>query len=534
MAFQGLLSSRLSRRLAPLAVGLAVVAACAPHEHGPDADHSHEEIEGPEPWAVTAWGERYEIFPETDPLVAGEVAASHTHVTVLDGFAPLLEGRVAIVLRDPAGGEEVFEATEAKRPGIFAIEVRPAREGERELLFRVDAAAGFEEIPGGRVRVGSAEAPGGLLGEEDGGAPFDEISFLKEQQWRTPFATVWSAPGGLAAGITAPARVVARPGGDRVLAAPASGRVEADPWPYPGMTATRGRALFRVVPRLDEDVSLAEREAEAAALEAELAASAARAERLARLAREGLLSEQEAELAEAERRALAAHLEAARRDVETVRHARAGGAGAASESLPLAAPFDGAIATVEVTPGQSVEAGSPLARFVASGRWWLEAALPPRLAAALAPGPVTVSLRLPGGEPVPLPPGSARLAALSPAVDDGSGRVIALLELPEALPPALGGLRAGLSLELEMAAGESVAGIVAPAEAVVDDSGVPVVYLQRSGEGFERREVRVVARQGERVVLAGVAPGERLVVRGGGAVRRSTLAGAGVADGHVH
>jgi hypothetical protein len=126
--------------------------------------------------------------------------------------------------------------------------------------------------------------------------------------------------------------------------------------------------------------------------------------------------------------------------------------------------------------------------------------------------------------------GAARLATLSPAVDAGSGRVVALLELPEGLTA----LRAGQALELELAAGTALPGIVAPAGVIVDDAGVAVVYVQRSGEGFERREVQVVARQGNSVLLEGVRPGERLVVRGAAAIRRSTLAGAGVGEGHVH
>ena len=118
------------------------------------------EASGAEPWAVTAWGELYEIFPEVDPLVAGQTAESHTHVTALADFSPLTQGDVAIVLRAADGSEEIFRATQAKRPGIFAIEVTPQRAGDFDLLFRVDAAPGKEEIPGGRVRVGEAGEPG--------------------------------------------------------------------------------------------------------------------------------------------------------------------------------------------------------------------------------------------------------------------------------------------------------------------------------------------------------------------------------------
>jgi len=531
-------ASSLARRTPLLALlALVALAGCggghdhgpgADHDHGPGADHSHgDEPEGPEPWAVTAWGERYEVFPEVAPLVAGQTATSHTHVTVLDGFRPLAAGRVAIVLRAADGGEESFEQTAARRPGIFPVELTPSRAGEFDLLFRVEAEAGAEEIAGGRVRVGGVEAPGGPLDAPE--APADEIGFLKEQQWKTPFSTAWAAAGELRGGVAAPGRVVPRPGGDRVLTAPASGRLEAEPWPYPGLAIARGRTVFRLVPRLDEDVSLAEREAAVAALEAELTPATARAERAARLAAEGVVSREEAEIAAGERDALVARLAGARRDVETVRRARAGGA-AASETIAVVAPFDGEIAAVEVSPGQSVQAGAAVAHFVASDGRWLELAVPARAAAALAPGPVELALRRPGGEPIALESGEARLVSLAPEVDAASGRVVALVELPR----GFAALRAGEPVEVELASGEPRLGIVVPATALVDDSGVPVVYVQTSGEGFVRREVRVVLQRAGSALVEGVEAGERIVVVGGGAIRRAGLAGAGVGEAHVH
>lgn len=503
---------------------------CGGHEHGPEADHDHADAAGSdeaESWAVTAWGERYELFPEIDALVAGETAESHTHVTVLDGFSPLVEGRVEIVLRDAAGGEEAFVETAAKRPGIFGVRIAPTRAGDYDLLFRIDSAAGFEEIAGGRVRVGTGESPGGALDAPE--APGDEISFLKEQQWKVPFATAWAAEGELTPGLVAPARVVPRPGGDRVLTAPAAGRLEAEPWPYPGLAVRRGTALFRVVPRLDEEVSLAEREGAVAALEAELAPAVARAGRQERLAEEGVVAREAVELAIGERDALAARLAGARRDLDTARRARSG-AGTAGEALVVTAPFDGVVAEVEATAGQSIEAGATVAHLVDANRWWLELALSPRAAGALVPGPIELALRPPGGEPIVLAPGAARLVSVAPEVASGSGRVLAMVELPR----SFSGLSAGEPVEAELAGGEPLRGVVVPESALVDDAGVPVVYLQSSGEGFVRREVRVRIRRAGRCLLDGVAPGERIVVLGGTAIRRSLLAGAGVGEAHVH
>ena len=148
----------LTKMTGTLALG-AALAGCgspAPPEQGGDATQPAAPEE--ESWSLTAWGQLYEIFPETRPLVAGEVAPSHTHVTVLADFSPLRTGSVSAVLRG-SGTEQSFAGT-FKRNGIFEIPFHPAREGVYDLVFRVDAAAGREEIPAGKVKVGPSAAPG--------------------------------------------------------------------------------------------------------------------------------------------------------------------------------------------------------------------------------------------------------------------------------------------------------------------------------------------------------------------------------------
>ena len=64
-----------------------------------------------------------------------------------------------------------------------------------------------------------------------------------------------------------------------------------------------------------------------------------------------------------------------------------------------------------------------------------------------------------------------------------------------------------------------------PPSALVDDAGVTVAYVQLEGESFARREVRVAGAAGRRRALVdGLRAGERLVTRGGGAIRRSLAA----------
>lgn len=523
------------------AAALLVLPACSDHDHGPGGDHDHgaASAEGPEPWAVTAWGELYEIFPEIDPLVAGEAAQSHTHVTTLADFSPLTAGDVAIVLRDAAGGEEVFRATEAKRPGIFGIEVRPARAGEYELLFRVDAAPGREEIAGGRVRVGDSTDPGGLVAPPPATAAAEaaaataggsEIPFLKEQQWKTSFATAWAREDNLAATRVAPGRVVAPPGGDRTITAPADGVVQARPFPHAGLELGAGSTLFTLTPRLDPERSLAALEGELAGAEAELALATTEAKRARDLAASGIGSVADRDQAEARLAVATAHAEAARRDVATARRAR-GGALDAGEALTVRAPFAGAVAEVAVSAGQAVEAGDELARFVATDATWIEAWLTPEAAIDLRPGATRISVGTggdaAGAEWTDL---AARLVAVAPALDAASGRRTVLLELAEPLRA----LAVDQSIEVELATGRAERGVVVPREAVVDDAGVAVVFVQPGGETMLRREVTILARAGDRCLVRGVLPGERVVTVGGAAVRRASLVSSGVGEAHVH
>lgn len=530
-------SPRRSPSILVLAVFASSAAGCNPHDH--PAAHARDEAGGAEPWAVTAWGGVYEIFPEIDPLVAGQSAEAHTHVTALADFSPVSEGSVAIVLRGTDGSEEVFSSDTAKRPGIFSITVTPRATGELDLLFRVDAAAGREEIAGGRVRVGDPSDPGGLVAppaptaraqEAGNAAGGEEVSFLKEQQWKTAFATAWATESELAAARTAPARVVARPGGDRTLTAPADGVVLASPFPHAGSRLEAGQAVFALTPRLDPERSLAALEGELAGAEAELELARSEAERARELAEGGVVSIAERQRAEAALAVATAHAESARRDVATSRIARGGGGGP-GEAVLIGAPFGGAVADVHVSAGQAVAAGDELGRFVASGPPWIEAWLAPEAVVGLEPGPTRVSLSTgSGAPPAPWSNLPARLVGISPALDATTGRRTLLLELASE-PPALA---IGQSLEVELQAGAPRRGVVVPATAVVDDAGVAVVYVQTEGETMRRREVRLLARAGDQRLVEGIVPGERVVVVGGAAVRRSSMVSTGVGEGHVH
>lgn len=492
-----------------------------------------------EPWSVTAWGELYEVFPEVDPLVAGETAPAHTHVTRLEDFAPLAEGTVELVLSGPDEGteEQVFRAEEATRPGVFRVEVRLAAPGDYELAFRISSSAGSEELRGGRVRVGTPGQPGSLLvapaprGASGGGEP---LPFLKEEQWRSDFSTAWVRRGSLARSVSGPAHVRPPAGGEASVTAPVDGvlRAPARPgtWPFPGKPVARGAPLFELVPRVATDRSLPVLEADVAILETERATARTRLSRLEELLALEAVGLREVEEARTRVAILENRHAAATRDLEAARSAREGdGDAPAAGALTLRAPLAGQVASVSASPGQTVAAGEPLARVVRTDRVWLEVAVPPEGARELADDPVAgVVLTFSEGPPLRLEEDLRRVST-APEVSPATGTVTVLLETPSVESLVLGA-RAHARILLS----EQREGVVVPASAVIDDGGVPVVYLQLSGERFARQEVHVLERQGDRLLVDHLIPGQRLVERGGAAIRRSSLMASGAAHGHVH
>jgi hypothetical protein len=96
-------------------------------------------------------------------------------------------------------------------------------------------------------------------------------------------------------------------------------------------------------------------------------------------------------------------------------------------------------------------------------------------------------------------------------------------------------LRVGAMLRVAVPAGKRWQGVVVPREAILEDDGRSIVYVQLEGETFEERVVRVGPRAGS---LAGIERGivahERVVVRGANVVRLSARASTAATHGHVH
>lgn len=489
---------------------------------GGDAGHGH----GPAAQSITDFTERTELFVEFPPLVVGQESPFAAHLTWLadTGFKPVTEGHVTVVLAG-GGEDERFEANAASSPGIFRPVVKPRQAGKRQLVFQL--ASGKETVLHklGEVTVfpDARSAEYGTSAETAGGG---EIAFLKEQQWKIEFATAPVAKRRIRDAVAVQGTLRASGGAEAMVAAPAAGLVTASAASFPriGQLVKKGELLAHLVPRLGGESDAAT--LDLALQRARLSLDQARRER-ERL--EGLFATE----AVPERRVVEARNQEslARADFDAAQKRLApyqGGAG----GLPVRAPVAGTIADVKAAPGGAVEAGQPLFHIADLRKLWLEARIPESQLGRLK-NPSGAWFRIDGfDQTFELSVGkNARLIALGGVVDKDSRSVPLILEFDN--PDAQ--LRVGLAAQVHVVTDKAQEALAVPAAALIDDGGQAVVFVQKSGEAFERRPVVPGARDGDLIeVKSGLAAGERIVTRGAYDVRLAATAPAAIGHGHAH
>src|SRR5881227_3655884 len=108
--------------------------------------------EKPEGSSVTDWTERTELFMEYPALVAGSTGRFAVHFTRLDNFKPVKEGSVEVQL-DGEGGIQRFSTPGPSHPGIFGVDVKPAKAGSYTMTVELRTRDLNDKHSLGRVTV---------------------------------------------------------------------------------------------------------------------------------------------------------------------------------------------------------------------------------------------------------------------------------------------------------------------------------------------------------------------------------------------
>lgn len=500
----------------------AVLFASACHEHH---DHAHgsaahgAEAHQEASLGVTRWSERYELFVELTAPTPNQPVRYHAHLTRLSDFSGARGGTLKVRFKTSTGVAKEVTQVGVQRPGVFVFESAAPGAGTYQLEMAYEQDGQADVFDCGNLVV--AAKPPSPTGE----APAGVITFVKESQWKVPFETAWASPRPMAREVELPAVVEPAAGNQLTVGAPTGGRFfhTTELALAEGTLIKKGDVLGSIAPNVaGDDYSRLQLAVEEARLE--LAQTQRELARVEPLVQQALLPERRLielrnELATRSARATSAGARLSRVNAP-------GGAG----GLPIRSSIDGIISLVAVSNGEPVEAGTPLVRVGGTEHLWVRARFVAKPASLwVAPSPL--GLRLPSGERVALGPLGARFVSALPVVDTASRVATWIVDLPAAQVPRE--LRPGASVVLAVRVDEPASALAVPRSAVVELSTRPYVFVQVAGEQFEKRRVTLGPADGDFVRIdAGIAAGERVVVRGGFDVHLASLLGS--VESHRH
>jgi membrane fusion protein, heavy metal efflux system len=493
---------------------------------GCNSKDEKQEEEKPETVAVTRWSNKTELFMEHPPLVTGEKARFAVHFTNLGNFKPLASGRVIVELRNGSSSEK-FVTPGPSKPGIFGVDVQPSKTGTYTMIVSLDSADVKDSHDAGGVTVyGDARQAASAEPET---SQEETLPFLKEQQWSLDFATAVVAEKPIRESIRVPAEIRPRTGGEAQITAPVSGRLSGNSTVPPvGTRVSKGQIIARIIPRTAMPADLASIESAVTEAKTELAIARKDRERAERLLAVRAVPEKRLDEARAAETTAEARLKSAQARFAQHEASRSSdGDGIGCSAFLLRSPISGVIAEAHATPGAGVEEGQSLFRIVAVDTVYVAASVPEAEAARLKHAS-SAEVEVPG---IDRPLNVGKPISIGQVVDPAT-RTIAVLYQLENRNHAVA---VGQSAFLRLFTSAAKLSPTVPESAVVDDAGRPVVFVQREGEAFARRPVKLGnLEDGFVQVLDGVKPGDRVVTRGAYLVRLSAMSSSIPAHGHVH
>jgi membrane fusion protein, heavy metal efflux system len=510
---------------------------------------------------VTVWSERFEMFLEHRFIVANSPTTFITHVSDLMTLEPRREGPVTFVLRPGSGAPLTHVEPKPARDGIYIPELTFPTPGEWHvsLLIPLSGEDYTVELPPFTVFASAEEAARAPGPESPEG-----ISFLKEQQWkiRTKTEPVMKRP--VTERLRLAGVVAVRPGSKATVTPPVAGHLAPPPgvsWPQLGSRVEAGQVLALVQPHLvgsdlltfmtsqqqlqamelELTVKGAEAEAEAIRARVTLTQGEQAFQRVQTLFKQNARSARELEEAEFVVRKAKADLSAAEALKTTYERAKKQLAArprvveptTGMPAVELRAQIAGVITAVNATIGEHLQSDHAVFSMVNTETVLIDAQVPEwdlgRLSASH--GATYEASHSPGSFVPILGEWGGALIYLGPSVDDKRRTVSLVYEVPN--PD--GRLRIGMSLQVYVETARVEDALVVPTSALVDEDGRGVVFVQLSGETFEKRDLELGIRDGAYVqILSGVSEGERVVTQGAYAIRLASVSTTIPAHGHSH
>jgi RND family efflux transporter MFP subunit len=492
-----------------------VLGACQNHENEEHENESvHDHSEEAVSFQYTSYQSGLEIFVETEALVTGKSSGILTHVTKLNNFKPLLEGKITASL---VVGQEPIRQTLEKpiREGIYLFNLEPKTAGKGKLHFEIETADSTFSVSVEGVEVFADEHDAIHEAEEAATENSNAITFTKEQSWKIDFATEMPVVQPFGKVIKTTAHIQPAQGEEVILTAKTNGVVSfSNNSLTEGTDVVAGNSLLNL-----SGAQLADNNMQVRFNEAKINFETARANynRMAKLAEDNIVSQKE--LLDAKNT-----FDNARLVYENLQQ------NFSETGEVIKSPESGFVKQLYVTNGQYVEAGSPLVSISRNKTLFLKAEIQQKHAAELA-FIKTATVRSLNNSVYTLEELNGKVVSFGKSVSDENYLVPFTLQIENRH-----GFLPGSFVDVFLKAQSSSEALTVPNSALIEEQENFSVLVQLTPEQFEKREIKAGKTDGIRTeILSGLAPHERIITRGSVLVK---LAGdSNTLDphaGHVH
>jgi membrane fusion protein, heavy metal efflux system len=483
------------------------------HSHEDHSDESHaedahleEEIEA---LSYTLRTDKTELFVEFDPLLEGEECTFLAHYTELNNFKPILEGIALVNLLQDGKLIQQLKAEKILRDGIFKIESTILKHGTYDLEFILKTALIEDRHIISSVRAHKDKST--IENESSSGG--DDITFLKEQAWKIDFAISEVKKKQIYQIVKTSGVLESLPGDERVITAKSSGVVFFNrKTSLVGSEVAKDGILFEIV---GSGIGQDNLDVKVKSLKVDYDKALLNYERSKKLVAEKIISKTKFE-----------GIEAAYEKAKIAYQTTINNFGTSGQKVPV--PFKGYIKNIMVREGQYIESGTPLAIISKNQKLLIKANVPQSKYSKLI-NIQSANFKTSYNETVyDIKDFNGKVLSFAKNANVGNGYLPIYFEIDNK-----GELLGGAFVEVFLKSTPLENAIVIPYSAVMDDYEQKFVYVQTSGEAFEKRFITTGIFDGNEIeVLSGLSEGEVVVSKGAYSIKLASMSSS--IPSHTH
>ena len=480
------------------------------HTHDTIGGHPDHDDHGHEAGVLsyTLFSNEYELFVEFPALTVGQISNFAAHVTLLSSYKPISEAKLTVSIIQ--GNKGVRHSVEApSSPGIFRPALQPKETGTYKMLFDLEGQSGNVrfEIPEIQVYANIEEAAHATEKE----VSEEAISYLKEQAWKSEFATQEVSLQPFYSVIHTSAKVKGQPQSSVALNAQTEGQVNVIA--VLGQSIKKGGLLAVIASSgIENNLNIKLKESRIG-----FEKSKADFIRTKPLVEKKVISQKDFLQIESQYKQ------------DSLRYFQLANQ-VSQNGFKVLSPIDGYVSIVNVSNGQFVDKSSVIMHIASKNQLLIEAFVNQADFQKVS-GVFDANFSFADNrESVTLKEINGRLTSNNAFVNENTTRIPVIFSAENN-----GKLMPGMFLEAFLKTAKKDSALVVPLSSIIEEQGLYYVFVQTGGESFVKRNVELANKDGIHTeIISGLSVGERIVTKGAYQIKLASMAGDLPLHGHTH